>query len=85
MSGYRTYILAAVGAIGTALWVLGIIDEKVYVAIMGFVNSGAVATIRAGMKNDTKAVEETVKVETHGIAETPKRDLSSGQYQSRKE
>lgn len=60
VKGYRTYILAVVGGIGTILWVLGIIDEKLYVAIMGFVNSGAVATIRAGMKSDVKVVEEKV-------------------------
>ena len=49
MFGYKTYIIAAAIGIATALHSAGIIDNDLYLAILGFLNAGGLAALRAGV------------------------------------
>lgn len=49
LKGYRTYILAAVGALLTAMQLLGVIDLETYGTLMGLVGAGGLATLRAAV------------------------------------
>lgn len=85
MNGYRTYIVAGLMGVASVLYGTGVIDASMYATFMGTLNGAAAASIRAGMKNDAKDVEQVVKVETQGLVQGQSRNPSSGQYQSRKE
>jgi hypothetical protein len=49
LSGYKTYIIAAVAAIVTGLYYAGVVDQTVYDTLMGFLGAGGLATLRAGV------------------------------------
>lgn len=51
LKGKKTYIVAVLAGIATSLLSLGIIDNSTYLTVMGFLNSGAIATLRAGIEN----------------------------------
>ncbi len=51
LKGKKTYIIAAVMAIATALQYLGMIDTAVYQSIMTMLGVGGIATLRHGMKS----------------------------------
>lgn len=51
LSGYKTYIFAAVVAIASAAKYLGYITEELYQAIIGIAGSGAAITLRSALKN----------------------------------
>jgi hypothetical protein len=46
LSGYKTYIVAVLMGVATALHQLGYIDAQVYETVMGALGAGAVFTIR---------------------------------------
>lgn len=51
LSGWKTYILAAVIAIASAAKYLGYITEELYQAVVGIAGSGAAITLRSALKN----------------------------------
>jgi hypothetical protein len=50
LKGKKTYFLAGIGAIVTFLYFLGVIDQAMYIGILGLLGFGSAASIRAGMK-----------------------------------
>lgn len=50
LSGKRTYILAAAGAIVQGLVFAGVLTQEQATPILGFLGFGAAATIRAAVK-----------------------------------
>lgn len=50
LSGYKTYIFAAVVAIASAAKYLGYITEELYQAVIGIAGSGAAITLRSALK-----------------------------------
>ncbi len=53
LEGYKTYLMAAVGAIATGLNILGWLPDSAYQSIMGLVVSGSAFTIRSALKAAT--------------------------------
>lgn len=51
LSGYKTYIFAAVVAIASAAKYLGYITEELYQAVVGIAGSGAAISLRSALKN----------------------------------
>ena len=49
LAGYKTYIVAALGAVVTLLHTLGRIDDATYQTLMALLASGGVATVRAAL------------------------------------
>ena len=49
MQGYKTYLIAAAVAVATGLHAAGIIDKELYLALLGFLNAGGLAALRAGV------------------------------------
>ena len=49
LKGKRTYIIAALVGVATAVHHLGFIDTALYQAILGFLGAGGLATLRAGV------------------------------------
>jgi hypothetical protein len=60
MSGYRTYIVAALMAAASATFGMGFIDRNAFEAIMGFLAAGGAATLRSGVKNDVEEVKKEI-------------------------
>jgi len=50
MSGKKTYIVAGLIGVVTAVRYLGIIDDEIYKAVMAFLGAGGLAALRAGVK-----------------------------------
>ena len=48
--GKKTYIVAALAGIVTAVYTLGYIDVETYTTVMGFLGAGSIAALRAGVK-----------------------------------
>lgn len=51
LSGYKTYLFAAVVAIASAAKYLGYLTEELYQAIVGLAGSGAAISLRSALKN----------------------------------
>jgi len=49
LKGKKTYIIAALVGLATAIHQLGYIDTGMYQAILGFLGAGGLATLRAGV------------------------------------
>lgn len=54
LAGYRTYLVAAAMAALAAAYGLGWIDRSTYEMLLGLLTGAGMATIRSGVKNDTK-------------------------------
>jgi hypothetical protein len=52
MNGRKTYIVAGLMAIASALYGLGIIDDAVWKTLMGVLNGAAATTIRSALHNE---------------------------------
>lgn len=50
LSGYRTYILAAAGAVVQGLVFAGVLTQEQATPILGFLGFGAAASLRAAVK-----------------------------------
>ena len=50
LSGKKTYIVAGLVGLATAIYHLGYITSDLYVAILGFLGAGGLASLRAGVK-----------------------------------
>jgi hypothetical protein len=53
MKGRKTYIVAGLMAIASALYGVGIIDDAVWKTLMGVLNGAAATTIRSALHNET--------------------------------
>lgn len=51
MAGYKTYIVAALIGLVTAIKALGYIDESVYQTIIAILGSGGLITMRMALGN----------------------------------
>ena len=51
LTGYKTYIIGALGLITVALYVFQVIDVTTANAIEGFLGFGSVISLRAAVKN----------------------------------
>ncbi len=52
MTGYKTYLIAAAMGLATVAQALGWIDNETWLTIMGRLNGGGIATLRAGVKTE---------------------------------
>ena len=50
LDGYKTYITAVLIGVASAVHYLGYIDTQAYVAILGILGAGGLATLRHGIK-----------------------------------
>lgn len=50
LKGYKSYIIAGLIAAVTVVRHLGLIDDSLYNALLGFLGAGGIAALRAGMK-----------------------------------
>lgn len=60
VKGYRTYIIAALMAVNSALLAMEFYDRSTFEVIYGFLTAGGFAAVRAGVKNDTAEVKAEV-------------------------
>ncbi len=51
LSGYKTYIFAAIVGIASVAKYLGYITEELYQGVVGIAGSGAAITLRSALKN----------------------------------
>lgn len=58
MTGYRTYIIAALVIAASTAKFYGMIDLETYEFVLGLLGAGAAVTLRAGSKNDAKAATQ---------------------------
>jgi len=49
LAGYKTYIVAIVVAVMTAVYQLGYIDQSTYQTALGWLGAAGLATLRAGI------------------------------------
>ena len=49
MAGYKTYLVAGLAGIVTALKALGYLDEATFQVLMGLLGAGGLASLRAGV------------------------------------
>jgi formate-dependent nitrite reductase membrane component NrfD len=54
LSGYRTYIVAALGVVVTGLLAMGYIDQQTYNEVVAILGSLGLAFLRAGVKTATQ-------------------------------
>lgn len=54
LKGKKTHLMAAGGAAVSFLFMMGWIDQQVYVALMGVFGFGGMAALRAGVKKAEK-------------------------------
>ena len=50
LKGKKTYIIAAIGGVVTAAYMLGMIDMQMWTVIMGFLGAGGMATMRSAIE-----------------------------------
>jgi len=54
LKGWKTYIMAALGAVVTGLYMAGKITREMYEMLMGLLGSGAIATVAAKINRLSK-------------------------------
>lgn len=54
LSGYKTYILATIGALISGLGFAGVIDPETVTTLLGLLGFGTAATLRAGVAKSQK-------------------------------
>ena len=54
MTGWKTYAVAGLMGVATVAQAMGWIDQQTFVTIMGILNGGGFAALRAGVKSDIK-------------------------------
>lgn len=60
MQGYRTYIVAALMAVASAVFGMGYITRDAYETMMGILMSGGFMAMRAGMAHEAQAAPAAV-------------------------
>lgn len=92
INGNKTYIVAAVGAIVTLLWYLGVITQEQATAILVALGFGGMATLKHGQQKTeqkllprkVEVVKKTTSVESDtGISKTTEsveREQEGGDY-----
>ena len=50
MPGRKTYVIAGLIGLATAVKYMGYIDDEIYKMILGFLGAGGLAALRAGVK-----------------------------------